>query len=169
MENKHELNTGELRQKLLPLSFAHAMWRMHFFKATGYTPPQKSLFGEEMDELFSSARRSRSTPAVPLSKSDGGGGDETEGNDAQNRSNRTRETHSRLNRDSKGDKRSASQRGGGAQDTGVDESERHLLQVEEQRSSRPKTGKVLKKKPRPKEDRSILSHDDSASCKASEP
>lgn len=40
--------------KLGALTYAHALWRVHFFKATGYTPPSNSIFGAEMDALFAS-------------------------------------------------------------------------------------------------------------------
>lgn len=45
---------NDIRDKLGALTYAHALWRMHFFKATGYTPPRNSIFGAEMDALFAS-------------------------------------------------------------------------------------------------------------------
>mmetsp|Transcript_29547 Transcript_29547/g.49909 ORF Transcript_29547/g.49909 Transcript_29547/m.49909 type:complete len:417 (+) Transcript_29547:122-1372(+) len=54
----------DAKAKLIPLTYAHALWRVHFFKATGYTPPKRSLFGEEMDLLFNSENRASSSQAI---------------------------------------------------------------------------------------------------------
>lgn len=34
--------------------YVHLFWRIKYFKATGDQPPQRSLFGEEADQLFQS-------------------------------------------------------------------------------------------------------------------
>jgi hypothetical protein len=48
-----------IREKLGALIYAHALWRLHFFKATGYTPPSASVFGDEMDALFAPNKESK--------------------------------------------------------------------------------------------------------------
>jgi hypothetical protein len=56
MEEKPPALNG-IKDKLSALTYAHALWRVHFFKATGYTPPLKSIFGDEMDALFASDKQ----------------------------------------------------------------------------------------------------------------
>lgn len=43
---------SDMKAKLIPLTYTHALWRLHFFRSTGYTPPLHSLFGNDMDALF---------------------------------------------------------------------------------------------------------------------
>jgi len=36
----------------MQVKYAHALWRIFYFKASGHTPPNQSIFGSDMDMHF---------------------------------------------------------------------------------------------------------------------